>query len=103
MQLPRPVHRLASIAVAALFSVILAAANAQPSPRESQSAPQKQSATHDKQSAAHQAAPQDDQTASLAKAVQNPVASLISVPLQNNTNFDIGPNNRTQNILSSTG
>jgi hypothetical protein len=31
----------------------------------------------------------------LAKAVQNPVASLISVPIQNSSNFGIGPNDRT--------
>jgi hypothetical protein len=36
----------------------------------------------------------------LEKAVQNPVASLISVPLQNNANFDLGPYNRTQDVLS---
>ena len=36
----------------------------------------------------------------LQKAVQNPVASLISVPLQNNTNFDYGPFNRTQDVLN---
>jgi hypothetical protein len=36
----------------------------------------------------------------LRKAVQNPAASLISVPLQNNTNFDIGPYDRTQNVLN---
>ena len=28
----------------------------------------------------------------LQKATQNPVASLISVPIQNNSNFGIGPN-----------
>lgn len=39
-------------------------------------------------------------TESLQKATQNPVASLISVPLQNNTNFDIGPLDRTQNVLN---
>jgi len=27
----------------------------------------------------------------LAKATQNPVADLISLPFQNNTNFDVGP------------
>ena len=32
-----------------------------------------------------------DETADLAKATQNPVASLISVPFQNNFNFGIGP------------
>lgn len=35
----------------------------------------------------------------LRKATQNPVADLISVPFQNNTAFDIGPFNRTQNVL----
>ena len=39
-------------------------------------------------------------TESLQKATQNPVANLISVPLQNNTNFGIGPYNRTQDILN---
>ena len=42
----------------------------------------------------------EDQTKDLAKAVQNPAASLISVPFQNNTNLDIGPNDRTQNVLN---
>ena len=36
----------------------------------------------------------------LAKQSQNPVASLISVPFQNNTNFGIGPGDETQNILN---
>jgi hypothetical protein len=39
------------------------------------------------------AAPSDEQTntAELAKELQNPVASLISVPIQNNWDFGIGP------------
>jgi hypothetical protein len=41
-----------------------------------------------------------DDTAALAKATQNPVASLISVPLQNNSNFGIGPYNRTGDIFN---
>jgi len=36
----------------------------------------------------------------LAKAAQNPVADMISLPFQNNTNFDFGPANKTQNILN---
>jgi hypothetical protein len=36
----------------------------------------------------------------LRKASQNPVASLISVPVQNNNNFGIGPFDRTQNVLN---
>ncbi len=36
----------------------------------------------------------------LQKASQNPVASLVSVPFQNNTNFNNGPFGRTQNVLN---
>lgn len=36
----------------------------------------------------------------LRKAAQNPVASLISVPIQDNFNFGIGPADRTQNVLN---
>jgi len=36
----------------------------------------------------------------LRKAAQNPVASLISVPIQENWNFNIGPSERTQNVLN---
>jgi len=39
-------------------------------------------------------------TAELQKAVQNPVANLISVPLQNNSNFGAGPYDRTQDVLN---
>lgn len=39
-------------------------------------------------------------TESLQKATQNPVASLISVPIQNNANFGIGPYDRTQDVLN---
>src|SRR5215470_19290332 len=36
----------------------------------------------------------------LREAAQNPIADLISVPFQNNTNFDIGRTNNTQNVLN---
>jgi len=36
----------------------------------------------------------------LAKKTQNPVSDLISLPFQNNTNFGIGPHDRTQNVLN---
>ena len=36
----------------------------------------------------------------LAKLAQNPIANLISVPFQNNTNFNYGPEDGTQNILN---
>jgi hypothetical protein len=38
--------------------------------------------------------------ADLARAAQNPIASLISVPFQNNTNFGVGAYDRTSNILN---
>ena len=36
----------------------------------------------------------------LREAAQNPIADLISVPFQNNTNFDIGHTDNTQNVLN---
>jgi hypothetical protein len=36
----------------------------------------------------------------LRKATQNPVASLISVPVQNNSNFGVNPGYRTQDVLN---
>jgi hypothetical protein len=36
----------------------------------------------------------------LAKAAQNPIANMISLPLQNNTNFNVGPENGVQNVLN---
>ena len=36
----------------------------------------------------------------LAKQLQNPVADLISLPFQNNTFFDVGPDNDVANVLN---
>jgi hypothetical protein len=36
----------------------------------------------------------------LRKASQNPIASLISVPIQENWNFSIGSGDRTQNVMN---
>jgi hypothetical protein len=36
----------------------------------------------------------------LAEKLQNPIADLISLPFQNNTNFNVGPNRGTQDILN---
>ncbi|HSM82629.1 MAG TPA: hypothetical protein VLS96_13135 [Nodosilinea sp.] len=47
-----------------------------------------------------EAAPSAESPGNLAAAAQNPIANLISVPFQNNTNFGVGPDNRTQNILN---
>jgi hypothetical protein len=45
--------------------------------------------------------PADEENADkLRKEAQNPVASLISVPIQENWNFGIGPSNRIQNVMN---
>jgi hypothetical protein len=44
--------------------------------------------------------PGESEVAELARATQNPVANLISLPFQNNTAFDFGPRERTQNVLN---
>src|SRR5271155_5290190 len=41
-----------------------------------------------------------ENTDALRKAAQNPIASLVSVPVQNNNNFNTGPDGRTQDILN---
>jgi hypothetical protein len=41
-----------------------------------------------------------DDTKELAQAAQNPVAKMVSLPFQNNTNFGVGPDDDTQNILN---
>ena len=41
-----------------------------------------------------------DGVSDLAKAAQNPIAAMISLPFQNNTNFDFGPLEKTQNVLN---
>jgi hypothetical protein len=41
---------------------------------------------------------QEAKNSDLAKKTQNPISDLISLPFQNNTNFGIGPDDKTQNI-----
>ena len=41
-----------------------------------------------------------DSTQNLGQEASNPLANLIGVPLQFNANFDTGPDDKTQNVLS---
>lgn len=41
-----------------------------------------------------------DDAQALAKKSQNPVADLITVPLQSNTNFGVGPSNAVQEVFN---
>lgn len=44
---------------------------------------------------------QEQSDADLAKKAQNPIANMISLPFQNNTNFEIGPDeDEVQNVLN---
>lgn len=42
----------------------------------------------------------DTDAAALAKATQNPLAAMYSLPFQNNTTFGIEAHGRTQNVLN---
>lgn len=46
-----------------------------------------------------QTPPAANEAAELAKKLANPIASLISVPFQNNTYYGMGPANGTQNVM----
>jgi hypothetical protein len=63
-------------------------------------AAQKADKNKDKQKPDTAPAPDGENADQLRKAAQNPVASLISVPIQENWNFNIGPYDRTQNVLN---
>mgnify|MGYP000576370689 CR=1 FL=1 len=43
---------------------------------------------------------EEEQAAALAKATQNPLAAMYSLPFQNNTTFGFEPNNTSQNVLN---
>jgi len=43
---------------------------------------------------------EENSNSELAKAAQNPIANLISLPFQNNTDFDWGPEKGTRNTLN---
>jgi hypothetical protein len=39
--------------------------------------------------------PGENATEELARSAQNPVANMISLPFQNNSDFNFGPNDKT--------
>ena len=52
------------------------------------------------QDATPTAAPAAEYATDLAKKLQNPIGDLYSIPFQSNTNFNVGPNKGTQEILN---
>jgi hypothetical protein len=86
----RTTLRAMALAVTILLSLSLWAQDSQQPAASQQSAGQPTPAGEDSAAAAE---------AKLEKDVQNPVSELITLPLQNNTNFEYGPYDRTQNVL----
>jgi hypothetical protein len=83
----------------AFFSVFLLSVTITAFAQESN--PNKPPDPKDKPAAQAAPATSDAESADkLRKAAQNPVASLISVPIQENWNFGIGPADRVQNVLN---
>src|ERR1700686_2161448 len=80
----------------ALFACPSLSAQQNLSPVTDKSAPPEQS----QPAAAKQILSDADNATALEKAAQNPVASLISVPIQENWNPGIQPGDRTQNVLN---
>ena len=86
-------HRLCAKLICCLAMLLLASMQAQETPSGTNGG--KQSLVSSKEEE------QPSSTAdALQKATQNPVANLISVPVQNNSNFGISPDDRTQNVLN---
>jgi hypothetical protein len=83
------------LALACLLLHVVATAALAQAQQESTTASQEKPAAPGKAPA-----PDAENADQLRKEAQNPVASLISVPIQENWNFNIGPADRTQNVLN---
>ena len=86
-------HSRLFVSIAALFILAISVVAEDPTT-------DKPTAATADQTQAKSAPSEESQAEALQKAVQNPVASLISVPLQNNANFSYGSFNRTQDVLN---
>lgn len=83
--IPKALSRLIVLSVV-LFSLLPFRVIAQDTPVGT---PASSATTQEKPATEEKSAAAADDTEGLAKAAQNPVASLISFPLQNNTNFGV--------------
>ena len=91
-------NKLAIIVLLSMMAFYFAPpAEPQDTASSNQSAPQKQFSPQ-QQPPPEKAGEEDADK--LRKEAQNPVASLISVPIQENFNFNIQPNSRVQNVLN---
>jgi len=91
------IHKIALF----ICALIVGFAPAAWSQEQSSTAPQTgTSATNAKPAAQEAEAGTSAATEALQKATENPIASLISVPVQNNTNFGVNPGYRNQDVLN---
>jgi hypothetical protein len=90
-------RRTVALAGVALATLVFGAAQAQPQP--SATAPTIRIAPSDTVLDQGEGTAEESAT-DLAKKLQNPIGDLISIPFQNNTNFNVGPNKGTQDILN---
>jgi hypothetical protein len=89
MKTQKPIHSLLPFTIATAFMLITSA----PAQDISSKVQPLSLAPADTEAAGDTAMDQQNEAAELAKKLQNPVANLISVPIQNNWDFGIGPAN----------
>jgi len=94
MNMTRTQIFIATALASVLMGVAAQPARAQPKQEKTAASQDKPAAQEDKP------ASEAENAEKLRKASQNPVASLISVPIQENWNFNIGPADRTQNVMN---
>jgi hypothetical protein len=90
------VHKRLGLAIVAGVMLASVAAHAQSPPV----APVQVALSHDASSDTAANGASTESASDLAKKLQNPIGDLINVPFQNNTNFNVGPNKGTQDILN---
>ncbi|HSU05085.1 MAG TPA: hypothetical protein VLI93_05900 [Acetobacteraceae bacterium] len=89
---------ISSLVAAAACGAISSAASAQPAPPAFGPAVRVALPPASTPGASEQ--PASDDASALTAKLQNPIGGLISVPFQNNTNFNVGPHKGTQDILN---
>jgi hypothetical protein len=92
-------RKLSILVAAGAISFAFAPLRAQQSPSAG-TAPVQVTLPDDTSSVADGDPVDSESNSDLAKKLQNPVGYLISVPFQNNTNFNVGPRKGTQDILN---
>ncbi len=101
---PQNVHWRSGIRIGAASLLLTAAtasfAEAKSRPPLHKAASAKHAPVHNPTAPEADVAGKADDADALRKAAQNPIANLISVPFQNNANFDVGPYHRPQNVLN---